>query len=158
MLGRVKHQTNPEGRITSPVNCPLHTRHATFLILATLESGEMRPGSAQQTSRARVVKGGNQPPPNISNVPKRSQRISTPFKKGEGGRGQKKEKTQPSKAPWRRFTQPPSNVAQVHEQPHLAELMRSNKMVTRTSNQLVGTSHCKQNPVCCTLAYTSPVS
>ena len=76
-------------------------------------------------------------------------------KKGEGGRGQKKEQTQPSKTPWRRFTQPPSNVAQVHEQPHLAELMYSIKMVTRTSNQPIGTSHCKQVPVCCTLAYTS---
>ena len=68
---------------------------------------------------------------------------------------QKKEQTQPSKTPWRRFTQPPSNVAQVHEQPHWAELMHSIKMVTRTSNQPIGTSHCKQIPVCCTLAYTS---
>ena len=31
---------------------------------------------------------------------------------GEAGRRQKKEETRPSKAPWRRFTQPPSNVAQ----------------------------------------------
>ena len=56
---------------------PAHqTRH--FLTLAALEWGEMRPGPAQQTSRARVVKGGNQPPPNL---PKRSQRISTQVKK-----------------------------------------------------------------------------
>ena len=38
----------------------------------------------------------DQPPPNSS---KRSQRTSTPFKKGEGGRGHKKEKTQ-CKHPW----------------------------------------------------------
>ena len=38
----------------------------------------------------------------------------------------------------------------------MAELKHSNKMVTKTSNQQTGTSHCKQIPVCCTLAYTSP--
>ena len=73
---------------------------------------------------------------------------------------QKKEKAggvkQPSKALRRRLTKPPSNVAQRQKQPHLAELKRSKKMVTRTSNKQTGTSHCKQTPICCTLTYTSP--
>ena len=109
---------NPIGRKTriSSTLPPAHrTRH--FLTLATLEWGETRPGPALH-GWCKGSKGRN---PTTPNLPKRSQRIGTPYKKkGEGGRGQKKEQTQPSKTPWRRFTQPPSNVAQVHEQPHLA--------------------------------------
>ena len=144
---------NPTGRKTH-ISRTLPSAHRTrnFLTLATQEWGE----SDRSSTANQPCKGSKGRKPTTPNLSKRSQRITPSSKKrGEGGRGQKKEQTQPSKTPWRRFTQPPSNVAQVHEQPHWAELMHSIKMVTRTSNQPIGTSHCKQIPVCCTLAYTS---
>ena len=129
--GEAPNPTGSKTHISSTLPPAPRTRHFC---------NSRNPGAGRNATRTSTAhqpcKGSKGRKPTTPNLPKRSQRISAPFKKGEGGRGQKKDKTQLSKTPWRRITQPPSNVAQVHEQPHLAELTHSNKMVTRTSNRL----------------------